>query len=211
MPGRILVFDLDGTLSDPREGIIKSLNYALETLGRAPMPESALTRYIGPPLTDIFRELLNTDDETRVARGIALFRQRYLAVGYRENQVYPGIRGLLKDLKRRGDRLYIVTAKREDTANNVARHFRLSEFFEKIYGTSPNRTKVEALKQILDRNGQGANEAWMIGDRRTDIEAGIQAGMRTIGVQWGFGEPSELAEADIIVSSLGELMEILTG
>ncbi len=211
MPERsVIVFDLDGTLSDPSEGVVKSFNYALERLGRPPAPKSALTKYIGPPLREAFSELLETEDERRIAEGIALFRSRYRAAGYLENRLYEGIPEVLNTLKEREYRLYVVTIKIEEMANRVARHFGIADFFEGIYGCDFHIPKAGALRKILEKERPGKGQAWMIGDRVTDISAGKQVGMRTIGAAWGFGSLDELQRADAVAATPRELLDHMT-
>ncbi len=202
----VIVFDLDGTLSDPSEGVTASLNFALESLGLPPRPREALTRYIGPPLKEIFAELLNTRDDSRIAEGIAFFRRRYLARGYRENRLYPGIVDLLKRLRVSGARLYVATTKREDTANNVARFLGIAAFFEGIHGCGLDTPKVAILERILTRETPVREAAFMVGDRETDIAAGNAAGMRAIGVAWGFGAPGELEKAEAVAETPAGLL-----
>lgn len=132
--GQTIVFDLDGTLGNPRKGIVKSINFALGGLGKKPLPEAALTRFIGPPLKEIFLELLGTGDENTLTKAIHLFRQRYFDIGHRENRLYDGIPSLPSTLKGDGSHLYIATAKREDIARKVAGHFRIVGYFNGIFG-----------------------------------------------------------------------------
>jgi phosphoglycolate phosphatase len=210
MPDRaVIVFDLDGTLSDPSEGVINAFNYALKELGRPERPGAVLTRYIGPPLKVAFSELLETKDEALVAEGVALFRRYYRAAGFRENRLYEGIEELLKALKEAGHNLYVVTIKIEEMANRVLRIFGIAGYFEGIYGCDFHIPKAGALKKILEKETSVNGNAFMVGDRETDIAAGRQVGMRTIGVSWGFGPLSELRGAEAVVRTPSELLRYL--
>ncbi|NNF98628.1 MAG: HAD-IA family hydrolase [Desulfobacteraceae bacterium] len=188
-----IVFDLDGTLSDPLTGVAASLNYALDRLDMERKDESDLKKYIGPPLPDIFSDLLATKDEIRINQAISFFRERYFKVGYRENLLYPGISDLLKSLWEGGFRLYIATAKKETTAEAVADYFSISHFFTGISGCGLKKKKIDLLNDI--RRRENGNPLTMIGDRYLDMEAGKAAHCRCIGVLWGYGGRKELLDA----------------
>ena len=205
---RVIVFDLDGTLSDPREGVVKSFNYALERLGRPSAPASALTKYIGPPLREAFSELLETEDETLVAEGIVLFRRRYRAAGFRETRLYAGIPEILERLKRQGHRLYVATVKRPDTALNVVKHLGIAQVFAGIFGCDLTTDKAGLLRRVRGLEEEKGH-FYMVGDRGSDIAAGQITGMYTVGVTWGFGVAGELEEADAVVQTPAELLCVL--
>ncbi len=207
--GQTIVFDLDGTLTNPRKGIVRSINFALGGLGQKPLPEAALTRFIGPPLKEIFSELLCTGDEDTLTKAIHLFRQRYFDVGYRENRLYDGIPSLLSTLKGDGNPLYIATTKREDIARKVAGHFGIAGYFNGIFGCDLDTPKAEILWTIMKLNSAKKSPAFMIGDRGSDMAAGAEAGLRLIGVRWGFGAPSELLPAEVVVNTPTELLNYL--
>lgn len=138
----VIAFDLDGTLSDPAQGITASINFALENLGDSSLDPNDLTQYIGPPLVGTFSKLLNTKDDVVIHQAIAFYRERYVAIGYTENTLYPGILDLLKKLTSQGYRLYVVTAKRTDIAQSVIDYFELSPFFIDVLGCGLDRRKI---------------------------------------------------------------------
>jgi len=193
-----LFFDLDGTLSDPSEGITRSVQYALERLGRPYPPKSELTRFIGPPLRWTFPKLLGTEDRDLIETAIDYYRQRYENTGLFENEVYPGIPELLRQLRDDGYPLYVVTSKPKVYADRIIRHFGFEHFFIEVYGPDLDGRfdeKVELVGFVLQQRSLDAKSTVMIGDRARDIESGRAHGTRTIGVTYGFGTPEEIAAA----------------
>ena len=165
----IALFDLDGTLTDPKVGITRSVQYALERLGR-PVPEAdALTWMIGPPLVAGFTELLGGTHDVQEA--VRLYRERYSDVGLFENEVYAGIPALLRQLQGRDLRLYVATSKLNVFARRILDHFGLSSSFVEIYGSeldNRNADKSDLIRHILDRERFDPAGAVMIGDRKHD-------------------------------------------
>jgi phosphoglycolate phosphatase len=193
-----LFFDLDGTLSDPSEGITRSVQYALECLGRPYPPKSELTRFIGPPLRWTFPQLLGTDDRDLVETAIDYYRQRYENIGLFENEVYPGIPELLHQLRDDGYPLFVVTSKPKVYADRIIQHFGLEDFFIEVYGPELDGRfdeKLELVGYILRQRSLDPNRTVMIGDRARDVESGRAHGTRTIGVTYGFGTLEEIAAA----------------
>jgi phosphoglycolate phosphatase len=193
-----LFFDLDGTLSDPSEGIARSIQYALRCLGRPYPPKSQLVHFIGPPLRWTFPRLLGTDDAKLVEAAIDYYRRRYEDVGLFENVVYPGIPELLGQLRDAGHSLYVVTSKPTVYADRILQHFGLDRFFIEVYGPELDGRfdeKVELVGFILEQRRLDPRRTVMIGDRARDIESGKAHGTRTIGVTYGFGNPEEIAAA----------------
>lgn len=204
----ILIFDLDGTISDPSEGITASLNYALDRLGYSQKPVSALTRYIGPSLVDIFSDLLNTSDQDLIQTAVSFFRERYSDIGYKENTLYPRMKDILKTLHQNHPALYIATTKKPDIAHAVAEFFSISSFFKGILGCGSNRKKVELIDEIKIK--EDSQDIIMIGDRFIDMDAGKSTGCVCAGVLWGFGSHQELEEsgADLLLHTPDELLEL---
>lgn len=190
-----LLFDLDGTLTDPQEGIVKSLNHTLAKFSLPVLEPSHLTRFIGPSLKDSFRVLLNTDDAAVLAQAIVWYRERYFVEGWLENAVYAGIPGLLQDCVAAGHRLYVATSKLQYIAQRVLTHFHLTPFFTAVYGCDVDLTKTELLAQLLQEQHLAPEHCVMIGDRRHDVEAGRAHGIATVGVLWGYGSREELTAA----------------
>jgi phosphoglycolate phosphatase len=193
-----LFFDLDGTLSDPSEGITRSVQHALERLGRPFPPKSELTRFIGPPLRWTFPKLLDTDDKELVETAVNYYRERYEDVGLFENEVYPGIPELLRQLHDDGYLLYVITSKPKVYADRIIRHFGLDRFFIEVYGPELDGRfdeKRELVGFILHQRCLDPRCTVMIGDRASDIESGRAYGTRAIGVTYGFGTLEEITAA----------------
>jgi len=193
-----LFFDLDGTLSDPSEGITKSVQHALQCLGRPYPGKSELQHYIGPPLRWTFPRLLGTDDDTLVETAIGYYRERYETIGLFENEMYPGIPELLQRLQDDGYPLYVVTSKPTVYADRIIQHFGLDRFFLEVYGPELDGRfdeKRELVEFILRERRLDPSRTVMIGDRARDVESGRTNGTRTIGVTYGFGSVEEIAAA----------------
>jgi phosphoglycolate phosphatase len=197
---RAVFFDLDGTLTDPKDGILRCIRYALEQLGRDCPPDEQLTAFIGPPLVDSFRSLIGDAD---APAALKYYRERFSASGWRENRPYDGIAEVLAGLQGRGDLLYLATSKPRVFAERILSHFGFAGYFAGIFGAELDGThgdKCELLHYAKDITGTG-NSAVMVGDRKFDMLGGRANGMRTLGVGWGFGTRDELeaAGADRIV------------
>jgi phosphoglycolate phosphatase len=206
-----LLFDLDGTLTDPVVGITRCIQHALVRLGREPPPAAALARFVGPPLRGTFAELLGTADEELVARAIACYRERFAPVGMFENEIYPDVADGLDRLAARGHRLWVVTSKPRVYAARIAEHFGLAGRFSGVYGSELDGSytdKADLVRVVLAREQLSPAETWMIGDRGQDVRGGRANGVRTAGVLWGYGSDEELraAEPDLLVASMAELV-----
>lgn len=210
-----LLLDLDGTLTDPRDGIVASIRYALECLGEAPPPDGALERFIGPPLAASFTELLGTSPgDERIDLAISRYRERFAARGWRENRVYPGIPELLDALRGRGWRCVVATSKPGLFAERIALHFDLRRRLDGVYGSELDGRrgeKPELLAHVLETEAVSARRAIMLGDRRHDVLGARANGMRSIGAAWGYGSRSELeaAGADRVCASPAEVPDAL--
>ncbi len=191
---RAVIFDLDGTLTQSDEGIYKSICYAAEKLGFAAPDEADRRKFVGPPLMWSFRELLGMD-EAQARLALEAYRERYWEIGLFENRVYPGIRNLLRMLKRRGDWVAIATGKPMEPSRRIMEHFGLLRYFDRIVG--PGFGEAGAEKDALIRAAlpDRADEAVMVGDRRFDIEGANLVGIQSVGVGYGYGTEEELREA----------------
>lgn len=200
--------DLDGTLTDPRQGITRSVVYALEEMD-LPVPDpDSLTWMIGPALIDSFAKLGADDPE----RALAFYRKRYADVGLFENSVYAGIPDALRVLQRRGFELNLATAKPHVYARRITDRFDLSGFLTNQYGPELDGTrndKGELLAHALSLTGTDPKQSVMVGDRIHDINAARSVGMRSIAVTWGYGSAEETAQADILCESPGDLPAII--
>ncbi|POF31519.1 HAD family hydrolase [Roseibium marinum] len=195
MPFTTLLFDLDGTLTDPFDGITRSIRYALENMA-APVPEAEELRWcIGPPLWESFRILLGTDDQTRLDRAVAFYRERYTDTGLFENALIDGIPETLERLTASGHRLHVCTSKPQAYAGRIVEHFGLMPYFGKVYGAELDGTrsaKAELIAHILQEEGIGASQTVMIGDRKHDLIGANANKVAGIGVLWGYGSREEL-------------------
>lgn len=192
-----ILFDLDGTLIDPKEGITKSIQFALEKLG-APIPAAdSLHWCIGPSLKDSFRKLLSSPSDAELKIAVSFYRERYAEMGMYEHFVYPGIELLLKLLQKEGFRLFVATAKPEFFAEKIIQHFGLGSYFERIYGAELDgiRTdKGELLRYIWEESSL-RGPALMVGDRHLDMVAAVQNQIDPLGVAYGYGSKEELIQA----------------
>ncbi|MCB2184665.1 MAG: HAD-IA family hydrolase [Desulfobulbaceae bacterium] len=189
-----LIFDLDGTISNPSLGITRCINYALASHGFHEVPAEAVAAEIGPPLDETFLKFQPNADQPLVSSLIAKYRERYAEVGYAENELYPGISEELPALSGNGVLLGICTSKRRDFAEKIVSHFGLLPHFKFIDGGDVGIKKREQLSRLL-RSGEIDHDAVMVGDRAVDILAAQGNGLRSTGVLWGFGSAQELSEA----------------
>ncbi len=207
---RTLFFDLDGTLTDPREGILRSIRHALDRLGREIPDDETLIDCIGPPLLDTFRNLVGAA-AARIA--LAHYRERFAASGWQENRLVDGIGGVLGALSERGAVLYVATSKPRVFAERIVTHFGLGAHFSGIFGAELDGTRADKHELLhYAKHVTGTrDDAVMIGDRKFDILGGRANGMRTVGVTWGFGSRRELeaAGADVLAHAPPELLCLL--
>ncbi len=192
-----IFLDLDGTLTDPKDGITRSIRHALIGLGIDPPPEDALTWCIGPPLIDSLTALAGGDPALG-ARALTLYRERFGSIGLFENAVYPGIPEALQALGATGARLFLATSKPHVYARRIVAHFGLGDALDGVFGSDLDGTNVhksDLLAHALAETGGAGGSALMIGDRRHDVEGARANGLSTIGVLWGYGGPEELIRA----------------
>lgn len=209
-----LLFDLDGTLTDPAEGITNCVEYALEKFDIHPSSKEELYPYIGPPLTYSFTNYHGLS-QSNAEQAVAYYRERFSEKGLFENQVYEGIAELLGELQNYGITLIVATSKPEEFANRILEHFGLAQHFAFVAGCTlsglrPEKTNVIAYvrEQYPDIN---AENTLMIGDRKFDIEGAHACGLPAVGVLYGYGDRAEMeaAKADFIVATVKELREFL--
>ncbi|MBO5976428.1 MAG: HAD family hydrolase [Oscillospiraceae bacterium] len=212
----ILLFDLDGTLTDPGLGITNSIMYALEKMG-SPIPErEALYRFIGPPLTWTFGNFFGFTEEDTF-KAIKFYREHFSVTGLYENEVYPGVPEMLKKLRDSGKTLAVATSKPEKFAVEILRHFGMAEYFHHICGAAFDETrgtKHEVIEYALGRLGNPERgDVLMIGDREHDIIGAKASGLGSLGVLYGYGDRAEheSAGADYIVESVEALQKALLG
>ena len=193
-----VLLDLDGTLTDPRVGIVGCIKHALNSLQLQCPSDAELARYIGPPLQESFRTLLNTTDPVRIDEAVALYRERFTVTGLFENTVYPGIAEALAALKAQGAVLYVATSKPTVYAVKIVEHFGLDSYFRAVYcseldGTRSN--KADLIAHILSCESVSPETAVMVGDRLHDMVGAKANGVLAVGVLWGYGSREELVTA----------------
>lgn len=208
-----ILFDLDGTLTNPGEGITRSVQHALVALGVEPPPLKELEAFIGPPLGESFREIAGFSQQ-QADLAVFHFRQYFREKGIFQNEMFPGMPALLDSLKQKGKTLYVATSKPEVFARQVLDYFDLTRFFDDIVGSpldNEGSPKPEIVKTVMRKNRLAPKTAVMVGDRRHDVVGGKQNGLVTVGVLYGFGsrEEFEAAGADYIARDLDQLLEIL--
>jgi len=208
-----IFFDLDGTLTDPKPGITKSIQFALKEIGHEPPPADDLTWCIGPPLLASFEKLLV--DETLADAALTLYRERFAETGLFENGVYPGINAGLRDLKAADYRLYVATSKPAVYAERIIRHFELDGYFETVFGSELDGTrtdKSDLLEFALSESGADPRRSLMIGDRSHDVIGARNNGLKAVGVLYGYGSREELeaAGADVVVETVEALRRYLS-
>ena len=203
------VFDLDGTISDPAEGIHRSLDYALRASGHATVRRCDVSRFIGPPLDQTFRALVGDATPDHIAALVARYRERYADVGFSENVVYPGIPEALRELASAGVALGVCTSKRADFAERILRHFGLREYFSFVSGGDIGVGKEAQLASLLREGHIGISSA-MIGDRAIDVLAAKAHALASVAVLWGHGSREELAAArpDAMLAAPHELLAL---
>lgn len=213
---KFILFDLDGTLTDPKLGITKSVAYALDKMGIESPNLDELVKFIGPPLMVSFKEYYGMSDlETDTA--IEYFREYFKINGMFENEVYDGIIELLEELKNRGKILYVATSKPTVFATTIMEHFHIDRYFDGIVGSNLDGTRAnkwEVISEVMSIEPMITPEnAIMIGDRKHDIIGAIKQGLDSIGVLYGYGCYEELNEAgaSYIVKNVEELKSLLLG
>jgi phosphoglycolate phosphatase len=203
----LILFDLDGTISDPLEGIGRSINYALAHFGYEPLKLSELAKYVGPPLDETFKEITGNEAECKALA--AKYRERYGDVGYTENILYPGMAEVLLKLQTANVPIALCTSKRQDFAERILEMFELIHYFRFISGGEIGVNKSQQIKSLL-LQGQVSKSTVMIGDRAVDIIAAHKNGLNAGGVLWGYGSQDELLNETplYLFSSPSELMQL---
>ena len=192
-----VLLDLDGTLTDPRDGIISCIRHALVGLDMPCPPDRELERYIGPPLHVSFGGMFGIDS-SKAQRAVELYRERFSVVGIFENKLYPGIPAALKALKHLGATLLVATSKPTVFAERIVEHFGLGEDVQAVFGSELDGTrsgKTESIAHVLKARAIRPAAAWMVGDREHDIRGANANRVQAIGALWGYGSREELLNA----------------
>ena len=212
---KTILFDLDGTLTDPKEGITKSVAHALAHYGISAEPDD-LVCFIGPPLVDSFHDFYGFDRE-KALEAVKYYREYFTTRGIFENAVYASIPPLLQTLKDHGMCIALATSKPEPFAIRILEHFGISEFFDHICGApldeGLNSTKGTVIASAIKKCGnRNLNEIIMVGDRKHDIFGAHENGIECIGILYGYGSREELTDAgaDYITDTVESLKTLLT-
>ena len=215
---RYILFDLDGTLTDPKEGITKSVQHALAHFGIAVDDLDSLIPFIGPPLTDSFEMFYGFTHE-QALEGVRVYREYFTQRGWRENQEYAGVREMLRALKTAGFSLSVATSKPEVFALRILDYFHLTDYFDVVGGADLDGTRIrkaDVIRYTLGRagvsqSGQALEQVAMVGDREHDILGAKAVGIESVGVLYGYGSREELeaAGADALVKQPGDLVRLL--
>ena len=209
-----ILFDLDGTLTDPQKGITNSVKYALEFYGIVENDYNVLLSFIGPPLVDSFCKIYGFDKE-KAFEAVLKYREYFINKrGMFENKVFDGTKALLDNISRSGRKNILVTSKPEEQAIEILKHFDLYKYFYDVCGATTDEKrskKIDVLKFAVEKNQIDIERAVMIGDRMFDVGAASELGMTSIGVTFGFGTREELknAGASYIAESIKELNDII--
>lgn len=192
------MFDLDGTLTNPAEGITNSVAYALDKFGITVEDKRELYKFIGPPLVEAFAEYYGFSKEDS-EKATAFYRETFRVKGLFENEVYDGVRELLETLKKQGKRLYIATSKPEEFTLKILKHFDLLKYFDFVAAAtfdSTRNTKDKVIAYALEKLSiDDKSKVVMVGDRHHDIDGAKVNGIDSIGVLYGFGNEKELTDA----------------
>lgn len=201
MSGTVLL-DLDGTLADPREGIVACYRHALAAVGHPCPPDSELERLIGPPLHETLPSLLGAGAD-RHADALRAFRERFSTVGIFENELYGEVPEALAALRALGLRLMLATSKPTVYARQIVAHFGLGGRLDAVYGSELDGTfgnKGDLIAHLIERERLDRSRSVMVGDRMHDCEAARANGVKTIGVLWGYGSLDELEAAGVVAT-----------
>jgi phosphoglycolate phosphatase len=197
-PITTVLFDLDGTLTDPAEGITRCIQHALRRMGCTVPGREDLLCYIGPSLYETFPILLGDDASERVAEAVRHYRKRFRTLGMYENVIYPGIPEMLEELSNAGVVIYLATAKPTPFADEILQHFQIREHFSGVYGSGLDGSfsdKADLIAHLLASEGVDATGTVMVGDRMHDVRAAKRHGVASIGVTYGYGSEAELTDA----------------
>lgn len=203
------LFDLDGTLTDNSEGILKCVRYALAELNQPDAPDAVLRRFIGPPLHDPFMEYCGFSRE-EAFRAVDTYRVRYKKLGVYENCLFPGMKEMLEKLCAAGAKLCVATSKPKIFTEEILKQHGIHGLFTYIVGANLDGTltdKTEVIWEVLRQIGETDEPVYMIGDRSFDIVGAKNCALPSVGVYFGFAEPGELeaAGADYVVDTVAQL------
>ena len=208
----VILFDLDGTLTDSAEGVIRSAQYMQEKMGFKVWETADLKFIVGPPLMKTFTEDFGMDKET-AEKAVVVFRERYSTIGMYENKVYAGVEEMLAALKAKGKRMGVATSKKEELAIEILEHFGIAKYFDVIGGDKREvgrNTKAKVMEYVLEALEAEKDDVIMVGDRLFDIEGAHTLGVPCIAVEYGYGDRAEFEQygADYIVATAEDVVDL---
>lgn len=210
----VIIFDLDGTLSNSEEGITKSVQYSLKKMGIEEDCLDNLKHFIGPPLKDEFQEKYNFSDEEAM-RAVELYRERYIPIGIYETDIYPNVDKMLQELKDAGKYLAVATSKPQPMAEEVLKFLKIDKYFDKVMGADvigPRQSKQSVLEALFEEiEIKDRTKYIMIGDTSFDICGANAVGISSLGVAYGFGDREEMIRlgALAVADTAMEVVEFL--
>ena len=193
-----ILFDLDGTLSDPKEGIYNGIRFALTQLNQQIPPESDFASFVGPPLRVVFARLITPNSNDRIEKAVSLYRQNYRKSGLKQHTLYGGVPEMLQRLEHAGYNMFVATSKPIPFAAPIVDRLGIKSHFKGIYGSElngKNDNKVDLIANLLYRENLRPEDSIMVGDREHDIIGAKKNGLTALGVTYGYGSESELLEA----------------
>ncbi|KQO63820.1 HAD hydrolase-like protein [Curtobacterium sp. Leaf261] len=213
-PFSVILFDLDGTISDSAPGITESLTYTFRELGVPVPPPATLLSFVGPPILDTFRQAMGMD-EALAERTLTVYREHYLAHGALDSRPFPGMGEVLRTLHDAGVPLSTATSKPETPATYILEHYRFTQYLDFITGASDDEVRsakadvvAEALRRLADA-GHDVSRPVLVGDRLHDVEGAAVHGVPTVFAEWGYGAPSESAGTIASAATPLDLLPIL--
>ncbi|MBF7688844.1 HAD-IA family hydrolase [Acinetobacter rathckeae] len=209
-----ILLDLDGTLTDPKQGIHACIYHAMQKQQQPLDPKLDIDWTIGPPLKQSFKILLNTEDDAVADQAVADYRERFSSIGLFENTVYEGVAKTLAWLQTQGYSVYLATSKPHVYAKRILEHFGLAQYFTYIYGselTGERTDKAELIAYILQQQQLDAQQCLMVGDRKYDIWGAQAHQIRSVAVTYGYGSADELKQAqpDLYIAEFSQLIDLL--
>lgn len=208
-----VLFDLDGTLTNPGKGITNSVAYSLKKFGIEVEDKNELYKFIGPPLYESFMKYYGFSKE-KAETAVSYFREYFRDTGIFENEVYEGIENLLNELRSSGRKIILATSKPEEFAKRILAHFGLDKYFDFAAGATMDSSRVkkgDVIAYALSESGCSPDNAVMIGDKMHDIQGAKENGLASIGVLFGYGSREELenAGADFIAETVEDIMKFI--
>ncbi|MBP5772693.1 MAG: HAD hydrolase-like protein [Eubacterium sp.] len=197
---KYIIFDLDGTLSDSKEGITKSVQYALEKVGIIEENLDNLNHFVGPPMVEEYMKTYGMSKE-KAFETLDYYRERYVPTGIYETKLYPGIKEILEAVKQKGLKIGMATSKPEGMAKDVAKYLEIFDYFDIICGADlhgPIQSKASVLNKLFETSTFTKEESVLIGDTKFDVEGADEIGIDCLGVTWGTGTREEILESGAI-------------